>query len=130
MDPLLSRGRIIWKQRDNEVFYVRMRLGVVKTPDWRHLILREGTGLCARGCNESDSDVSDDDDASQAGVRDTLRHILFECVYLAGVRGKWEREIGKVGGEWTLPEMFETRETFLAVIGFLRDTDLYKILAY
>ena len=107
-----------------------MRLGVVKTPSWRHLILREGTGLCARGCNESDGDVSDEDDSSQDGVHDTLRHILFECGYLETARNKWEREIRKVGGKWTLTEMFETRETFLAVIGFLREANLYKLLVY
>src|SRR5439155_25262985 len=130
VDPVLSRGRIIWKERDNEVFFIRMRLGVVKTPSWRHLILREGTGLCARGCNESDGDVSDEDEPSQDGVHDTLRHILFECVHLETARNKGEREIRKVGGKWTLTEMLETRETYLAVIGFLRESNLYKLLVY
>src|SRR5439155_3765104 len=107
-----------------------MVLGVVKTTAWRHLILREGTGLCARGCNESDGVESDDEEMNQYEVHDTLRHILFECEHLEPERNKWDREIRKVGGEWTLSEMFETRETFLAVIGFLREANLYKLLAY
>src|SRR5439155_23277739 len=75
VDPLLHKGRISWKHRDNEVFFTRMRLGVVKTPDWRNLILREGSGLCQRGCNEVDIEEIDDVELVNTAVRDNLRHI-------------------------------------------------------
>jgi len=51
-------------------------------------------------------------------------------VHFAFTPTQWECEIRKVGGKWTLTEMFETRETFLAVIGFLREANLYKLLVY
>ena len=109
-----------------------MRFGVVKTPDWRNLILHEGSGLCERGCNESESESEEIDELAVTPpvVRDTLRHILFECEHLRIAREKWTRIIEACGGQWALNGMFLGRNTFLAVIGFLRETNLFRLLAY
>jgi hypothetical protein len=104
-----------------------MKLGVVKTPDWRNLILREGSGLCNRGCNESE--ISEDEEEEVInGVRDSLRHILFECTALGVARAKWTRTLVANGGKWDLQNMFTCKQTFEIVVGFLQETGLFSLL--
>ena len=128
VDPELRPGRVQWKRRDNEVFFIRMRLGVVKTGDWRNLILKQGTGLCPRGCNEPETDEFDEEEIDQRDVRDTLRHILFECPKLNRAREYWTNILNRKGGQWTLNQMFTGRESFKAVVGFLQETNLFRSL--
>jgi ribonuclease HI len=128
VDPCLHKGRIIWSRRDNDVFFTRMRLGVVKTADWRHLILKEGSGLCDRGCNESEVSEDEEDNVGNESVRDTLRHILMECPGLNVNRERGKREMENIGGSWKISSMFENKARFLVVVGFLRETGLYNRL--
>jgi ribonuclease HI len=128
VDPCLRKGRIIWTRRDNEIFYIRMRLGVVKTPVWRHLILQEGSGLCDRGCNETEVSDDEEDEVVNESVSDSLSHILFECPGLRVARERGKREMESVGGSWKLSSMFENKVRFLVVVGFLRETGLYNRL--
>jgi ribonuclease HI len=125
VDPCLHKGRVVWSRRDNDVFFTRMRLGVVKTPDWRQLILKEGSGLCDRGCNESEISEDDDDSMEAESIRDTLRHILIECPGLQEARVRGNREMEKIGGRWVLSSMFANKARFLVVVGFLRETGLF-----
>jgi ribonuclease HI len=124
--PELRATRINWKRRDNDVFFTRMRMGVVKTADWRKKILKEGSGLCNRGCNEVED--SADEEAERPGTRDTLRHILLECGALTEARSKGARALTELDLSWTLPHMFSCKTAFYVVLAFLRDAGLLNRL--
>ena len=130
VEPLLHKRRVSWTRRDDDVFYNRMRFGVVKSRDWRSLILKEGSGLCLRGCNPEGIEDFEDEEMIRNGVRDTLRHILFGCEYLQVARVRWTREMEQSGGEWILAKMFNSRESFRAIVGFLREIDVFELFAY
>ena len=72
----------------------------------------------------------DDEEVQSAAVHDTLRHILFECAALQLARERWTADITERGGEWDLRHMFSNTEVFMSVIGFLRETRLFSLLAY
>ena len=92
--------------------------------------MREGTGLCNRGCNDSELDLDDEEDVRINGVFDDIMHILFTCDKLQRLRAKWTREIISRGGKWELNGMFTGREVFQAVVGFLREARLCRNLVY
>jgi ribonuclease HI len=130
VEPRLHTGRIAWSRRDNDVFFTRMRLGVVKTPSWRNLILKEGDGLCNRGCNDSVESEDEFETGDRDMVRDTLRHILLDCPELQVQRLTWSTKMARLGKVWALTDIFTSKEAFFLVLGFLRDSGLLDRLMY